>query len=375
MSDLEASSSVPRAVFSGWLRELNELDGSDLHVKVGSPPMVRSGAELKRLDGDPVSQDLAAAIAEGIVPENRRERFELEGSVDFALSEEDIGRFRANVFKQRGSVSMVLRKLRVGGPSFEECGLPPVVRTLAEEARGLVLVTGPTGSGKTTTLAAMIEHINATRPVHILTIEDPVEILFTDKMASVNQRQIGEDTPSFLDAMRAAMRQDPDVILIGEMRDPETVQAALQAAETGHLVLSTLHTLDATETVNRVVDFFPPYQQQQARLTLAGSLRGIVSQRLVPAVAGGRVPCLEVLLNTGRVAARIADPKATSEIHDVVAEGEYYGMRTFDQSLVELVSDGRVSVEAAMEAASEPHDLELMLKTKGVIDPSLALAR
>src|SRR5437764_3224604 len=216
---------------------------------------------------------------------------------------------------------MVCRRLRTGGPSFDEAGLPDSVKTLADENRGLVLVTGPTGSGKTTTLAAMIEHVNSTRPVHIVTIEDPIEILFHDKQASINQREVGEDTPSFLDAMRSAMRQDPDVILIGEMRDAETVQAALQAAETGHLVLSTLHTLDATETVNRVVDFFPPHQQQQARLTLAGSLRGIVSQRLVPGTTGGRVPCTEILVNTGRVAARIADPKATSEIHEVIAEG------------------------------------------------------
>ena len=270
---------------------------------------------------------------------------------------------------------MVLRKLRLGGPTFEEVGLPQIVQTLAEETRGLVLVTGPTGSGKTTTLSALIEHINATRSVHIVTIEDPIEVLFHDKTASINQREVGEDTPGFLDAMRAAMRQDPDVILIGEMRDGETVQAALQAAETGHLVLSTLHTLDATETVNRVVDFFPPHQQQQARLTLAGSLRGIVSQRLVPTRTGGRVPCMEILVNTGRVSARIADPKATSEIREVIAEGEYYGMRTFDQSLVELVRRGEVQVEAALEASSEPHDLELMPKRAGVIEPTASFSR
>jgi twitching motility protein PilT len=211
----------------------------------------------------------------------------------------------------------------------------------------------------------MIEHINSSRPVHIVTIEDPIEVIHTDKMAAVNQREVGQDSKSFLKALRAALRQDPDVILIGEMRDPETVQAALQAAETGHLVLSTLHTVDATETVNRVLDFFPPHQQQQIRLTLAGALRGIVCQRLVPALAGGRVPCLEVLVNTGRIAERIADPKLTSEIKEVIADGGYYGMQTFDQSLVQLVTVGDVTIEDAMEAASEPHDLNLMLQQTG----------
>jgi twitching motility protein PilT len=373
--DEQAELSDAHKAFAEWLRELVLLEGSDLHVKVGSAPLVRAGADLLRLDRPVVTAEVASELAEELVPETRRQRFELDGAIDFAHSEPNVGRFRANVFRQRGTVSMVFRKLRTGGPSFEEAGLPESVQRLAEETRGLVLVTGPTGSGKTTTLAAMIEHINATRPVHIVTIEDPIEVLFHDKTASINQREVGEDVPSFLGAMRAAMRQDPDVILIGEMRDGETVQAALQAAETGHLVLSTLHTLDATETVNRVVDFFPPHQQQQARLTLAGSLRGIVSQRLVPTTTGGRVPCMEILVNTGRVSARIADPKATSEIHDVVAEGEYYGMCTFDQSLVRLVADGRISAEAAMEAASEPHDLELMLKSKGVVEASMALSR
>ena len=371
----EDADAGPQSLFARWLRKLNEVDGSDLHVKVGSPPLVRLGSQLRRLGTQPVTAEVAEDLAWTLVPEKRRAVLELDGAVDFAHSEPGVGRYRGNIFRQRGSLSMVFRRLRLGGPSFEEVRLPDVVRTLAEEKRGLVLVTGPTGSGKTTTLAAMIQHINATRPVHIVTIEDPIEILFHDKLASINQREVGEDTPSFLNAMRSAMRQDPDVILIGEMRDPETVQAALAAAETGHLVLSTMHTLDATETVNRVVDFFPPHQQQQVRLTLAGSLRGIVSQRLVPSESGGRVPCVEVLVNTGRVASRIQDPQSTSEIHDVIAEGEYYGMCTFDQSLVRLVAAGSVSVEAAMEAASEPHDLELMLKSKGLVDASLALSR
>jgi twitching motility protein PilT len=264
---------------------------------------------------------------------------------------------------------MVLRRLRFGGPRFEELGLPDAVRLLAEENRGLVLVTGPTGSGKTTTLASMIEHINQTKPVHVVTIEDPIEVLFRDAVASIDQREVGNDTESFPSALRAALRQDPDAILIGEMRDTDTVRAALQAAETGHLVLSTLHTVDATETVNRVVDFFPPYQQNQIRLTLAGALRGIVCQRLVPTLDGRVVPGLEILVNTGRVAERIADADKTHEIHDIVADGAYYGMRTFDQSLLELVREGRVDVEAAMEASTAPHDFQLMLQQAGMPVP------
>jgi twitching motility protein PilT len=261
---------------------------------------------------------------------------------------------------------MVFRKLRMGGPSFEELRLPPVVQKLADEARGLILVTGPTGSGKTTTLAAMIEHINRNRPVHIVTIEDPIEVLHADGMAWVNQREVGQDSKTFFSALRASLRQDPDVILIGEMRDAETVQAALQAAETGHLVLSTLHTVNATETVNRLLDFFPPFQQQQIRLTLAGALRGMVCQRLVPGTSGDRVVCLEVLVNTGRIAERIVNPDITAEIEEVIAKGVHYGMRTFDQSLLELVTLGDVSAQEAMEAASEPHDLQLMLQQAGI---------
>jgi twitching motility protein PilT len=245
-------------------------------------------------------------------------------------------------------------------------GLPDVVRQLADEHRGLILVTGPTGSGKTTTLASMIGYINETKPVHIVTIEDPIEVLHRDAMASINQREVGNDTESFLSALRAALRQDPDVILIGEMRDTETVRAALQAAETGHLVLSTLHTVDATETVNRVVDFFPPHQQGQVRLTLAGALKGIVCQRLTPTIEGGLLPCHEILVNTGRVAERIADPDRTAEIHEVIGEGAYYGMVTFDQSLLELVRGGHVTVDAALAASTSPHDLQLQLQQAGI---------
>lgn len=266
------------------------------------------------------------------------------------------------------SVLRPLRKLRMGGPTTQELGLPDVVRDLADGVRGLILVTGPTGSGKTTTLASMIQHINSTREIHIVTIEDPIEVLHADELASINQREVGQDSRSFLSALRAALREDPDVILIGEMRDPETVRAALQAAETGHLVLSTLHTVDATETVNRILDFFPADQQKQIRLSLAGALRAIVCQRLVRGIMRDRVACLEVCINTGRIAERVVNPELTAEIEEVVAKSGHYGMRTFDQSLLELVTLGEVAVDEAMAAATEPHDLELALQQAGLIE-------
>jgi twitching motility protein PilT len=355
--------------FNGWLDQLMSGGGSDLHVKVGSPPMLRMPEGLVRLDRAPISGQESAEIAEEIIPDERRERFHENGEVDFAYSVPNVGRFRVNVFRQRGSVSMVLRKLRFGGPSFEELGLPDAVRRIADEHRGLILVTGPTGSGKTTTLASMIGYINKTKPVHIVTIEDPIEVLHRDDVGSVNQREIGTDTQDFLVALRAALRQDPDVILIGEMRDTETVRAALAAAETGHLVLSTLHTIDATETVNRILDFFPPHQQRQIRQTMAASLRGIVCQRLVPTVDGQKAAALEILINNGRVAERIIDVEKTHEIPDVIADGGYYGMQTFDQSLLELVKSGRVSLESAMKAVTNQHDFELALEQAGLMVP------
>ena len=352
--------------FNTWLLQLMSGEGSDLHVKVGSPPMLRLPDGLARLDRPALTGPEIKDLADAIIPEDRLGRFIENGEVDFAHSVPNVGRFRVNVFRQRGSISMVLRRLRFGGPSFEELDLPDAVRQLADEHRGLVLVTGPTGSGKTTTLAAMIGHINKTKAVHIVTVEDPIEVLHRDDLASINQREIGTDTHDFLVALRAALRQDPDVILIGEMRDTETVRAALAAAETGHLVLSTLHTMDATETVNRVLDFFPPYQQRQIRLTLAATLRGIVCQRLVPTLDGGSTPVLEIMINTGRIAERIADPERTSEIPEVIADGAYYGMETFDGSLLKLLQAGRISVDSAMKAVSNKHDFELAMQQAGI---------
>jgi len=353
------------------LRTLAERHGSDLHLKVGSPPLMRVDGILGRMEGEePLRPEETEAMAHHLMPKDRWEDFQRRNEADLAYGLAGVARFRVNVFRQRGSISVVLRLVRVGSPSFEDLGLPEVVRSLAEEARGLILVTGPTGSGKTTTLSAMIDHINGTRPCHIVTIEDPIEVIHPDRKAAINQREVSVDTESFITAMRAVMRQDPDVILIGEMRDTETVQAALAAAETGHLVLSTLHTIDATETVNRIVDFFPPFQQQQVRVTLAGALKGVICQRLVTRADGGRIPALEVCVNTGRVAERILDPSRTYEIDEVVADGSFYGMQTFDQALVALVRDGTVQVQDAIEVASNRHDFELALQQAGITVPA-----
>jgi twitching motility protein PilT len=290
---------------------------------------------------------------------------------DFAHSLSGLGRFRVNAYRQRGSVGLVFRRVLPGTPSFESLGLPPVVARLAEEPRGLILVTGPTGSGKTTTLAGMIDHINSSKEVHIVTIEDPIEVLHFDKMAMVNQREVRVDTEDFVTAMRAAMRQDPDVILVGEMRDHETVKAGLAAAETGHFVMSTLHTTDAKETVNRIIDFFPPHEQKQVRLGLATSLKGIICQRLMPrADDQGRAVVMEIAVNTPRLAEAVADPDRTDSIEDIVASGGYSGMQTFDQHLLQLVLAGTVSIGAAKLASSNTHDFSVMLKRAGV-DPVL----
>ena len=358
------------------LEQMVAVDGSDLHLKVGSPPRVRVNGALQRTDGPELTAEDLEDFAEQLLREDRLEHFRKSGEGDSAYSFPGIGRFRVNAFRQRGTVSIVLRRVQSGSPGFDSLGLPPVVRSLANEPRGLVLVTGPTGSGKTTTLSAMIDHINSSREAHIVTLEDPIEVLHPDKMAAVNQREVGTDTADFVVAMRAAMRQDPDVILIGEMRDAETVKAALAAAETGHMVMSTLHTIDATETVNRVIEFFPPFQHNQVRLALAGALRGIICQRLAPKATGGRVPILEILVNNGRIQGCIVDPAKTSEIHQIVEEGEYYGMQTFDQHLFKLVQSGTVTLADAMHAASKPADFRLMIQNAGLFAPNqLAASR
>jgi twitching motility protein PilT len=358
------------------LRRLAEADGSDLHVKVGSPPRIRVNGALRKLDeGDgpsiTITPDLTAEMAGAIMRDDVADHFEAHNDADFAYAVPHLGRFRVNTFRQRGTVGLIFRRVRTSAASFSELGLPDVVARLAQEHRGLVLVTGPTGSGKTTTLAAMIDYINESRECHIVTIEDPIEVLHRDKLAAINQREVGFDTETFASAMRAAMRQDPDVILVGEMRDQETVAAALSAAETGHLVLSTLHTIDASETINRIVDFFPPHQQHQIRVALAGSLRGTVCQRLVQTSDGAsRVAALEVMVINGRLQQCIIDPAKGGDVHEIIQDGEYYGMQTFDQSLAKLYEQGRIDLRGAMTAASNPHDLKVMLQQRGLLATS-----
>ena len=351
-----------------WLEALVAAKGSDLHLKVGSPPRMRVDGRLVVLDGPSLTPDMAEELLRDLIRPDLHQQFQRTNEADFAYSLPGVGRFRVNAFRQRGSVGMVLRRVQEGAMSIGELGLPPVIARLAEQPRGLVLVTGPTGSGKTTTLAAMIDHVNANRAVHIVTIEDPIEVLHADKLGMVNQREVRVDTDDFTVAMRAAMRQDPDVILVGEIRDAETIKTALAAAETGHLVLSTLHTADAAETVNRCIDLFPPYQQRQVRLSLAAALRGIVGQRLVRRAGdSGRIAVLEVMVNTGRTAEAIADPDRTGDLTAIMAESGFYGMQTFDQHLIALYRDGVIELEDALGVATSPHDLQVALRNQGLV--------
>jgi twitching motility protein PilT len=350
------------------LRTTVEMGGSDLHAKAGSPPMVRLDGELQPLEGyDSLkSEDTAAALEEILKDPRAHSEFNEVGEADFAHAIRGLSRFRVNAFRQRGSVSIACRAIPFQVKTIDELELPDVIRRLSEEPRGIILLTGTTGSGKSTTLAAMIDHINSTTRRHIVTLEDPIEYLHRDKMSIINQREVGNDTVSFARAMRRVLRQDPDVILIGEMRDEETVSTALSAAETGHLVLSTLHTLDATETINRIIDFFPPHHQQQARVMLASTLRAAISQRLIPRSDGnGRLAAAEVMVATGRIQDLILSPEDTGKISDVIAEGAFYGMQTFDQALLGYVMDGVLNEDVAREFATSPHDFKMMLDAKG----------
>jgi twitching motility protein PilT len=346
------------------LHYLIACEGSDLHLKVPAPPLIRLHGELVPIEGSErlLPADTERVLLEMLNDQNKLAEFEAENEVDFSYSVEGLARFRVNAFRQRGSVSLVLRAIPVSIKTIDDLDLPPVIKTLAEQERGIILLTGTTGSGKSTTLAAMIDHMNRTMKKHIVTIEDPIEFLHADRGSIINQREVGMDTASFKRALRRVLRQDPDVILVGEMRDEETVQTALSAAETGHLVLSTLHTVDAPEAINRIIDFFPPHQHQQARAMIAGTMKGIISQRLVKTKDGnGRVATCEIMVMTGRVHDMILDPKQTGMLREVIAEGEYYGMQTFDQHLLRHLRSGVISYEEAVKVATSPHDFKLMV--------------
>ncbi len=349
--------------------ELNEIlqvalraSASDIHLKAGLPPMFRvDGALVPLKDARRLPPEEIGRMAFGIMNDYQKEKFKQTNEVDLAYGVPGLGRFRVNVFQQRGTLGMVLRVIPFKIQSIEQLMLPKILEKIAAEQRGLVLVTGTTGSGKSTTLAAMIDHINATETCHVMTIEDPIEFLIRDKRSIVNQREVGVDTMSFGQALKSALRQDPDVILVGEMRDLETIETALTAAETGHLVMSTLHTLDATETISRIISAFPPYQQKQVRLQLGSVLKAVISQRLVPRADGkGRVPAIEVLLATARVRELIEDKDRTKDLSDAIAQGHVsYGMQNFDQSLMGLLKTGVISYEEALRQATNPDDFAL----------------
>ena len=335
---------------------------SDLHLKVGSFPVMRIGGELHAVaDAPRLKQEDTLDIAFTMMSNRQKQRFKEISEVDIAYGVAGLGRFRANIFQQRGTVSIVLRVIPDQTKGVAQLGLPPVIERIAEERRGLILVTGATGSGKSTTLAAMIDYINASRSGHIVTIEDPIEFLHRDKMSFITQREVDVDTRSFAEALRGALRQDPDVILVGEMRDHETIETALTAAETGHLVLSTLHTLDATETITRIVSSFPSHQQKSVRIQLAGILKAVISMRLVRAAKGaGRVPAIEVLVSTAFIRDHIINEEKTYMIREAIAAGtSQYGMQTFDQSLFHLLQSGLITLEEALHNATNPDEFKM----------------
>jgi twitching motility protein PilT len=349
------------------VRKLVRMEGSDLHLKVGVPPGIRAHGLLQPLEGyEPLRSEDTEELLKEILPQKLAREFEEEGEVDFSYEVSELGRFRVNAFRQRHAISVAMRYIPLGVPNFDELGLPEVIRTLAFEERGIILLTGTTGSGKSTTLASMIDLVNHSMHKHIVTIEDPIEFLHKDDKSYISQREVGSDTASYTRALRRVLRQDPDIILIGEIRDAESAQIALSAAETGHLVLSTLHTVDATETVNRMIDLFPAHERAPVRTMLAGTLKGIIGQRLVRTKDGRRAAACEVMVTTGRIQDFIMDPTQTAQIQQAIAEGEYYGMQTFDQALLKLVEEDRIDFKEAMRGSSRPQDFKLMVQALGL---------
>ncbi len=346
------------------LTELLTKRGSDLHIRVGIKPTIRVDGRLSSLETDITTQEAVDQMTEQILSEKQKERFAAKHEMDLALTVAKMGRFRINIYRQRSTTGIAIRAVNSVIPSFAELNLPEIIKKLCDSRRGLILVTGTTGSGKSTTLASMIEEINSTRGENVLTIEDPIEYIYRDKKSIITQREVGGDTESFASALKHAFRQDPDVILIGEIRDIDTMSIALTAADTGHLVLSSLHTLNAVETISRIISFFPPHQHQQIRLLLAGTLKAVVSQRLLPRADGpGRVPAVEILINTASVREAIMNPDKTYSIMDLIESGGVqYGMQSFDQSIMKLFRTGIISYEEAMSQASNPDDFDLRMR-------------
>jgi twitching motility protein PilT len=351
-------------VLKEMLAEMIARQASDLHLRVGVQPILRIDGRLALIETDsPTAESLSEILAQ-ILTEDQKRRFEARNEMDLALSVARMGRFRVNIYRQRGTIGLAIRSVNTMIPSFSELNLPEVIKKLCQEHRGLIIVTGTTGSGKSTTLASMIEEINRTRAENIVTIEDPIEYIHKDIQSVVAQREVGSDTESFATALRHAFRQDPDVILIGEIRDLETMMIALTAADTGHLVLTTLHTLNAIETISRIISFFPPHQHQQIRLLLSGTLSAVISQRLLPRCDGpGRIPATEIMVATGAIRDAILDPERTSMIYDLIESGSVqYGMQTFDQSIMRWYRQNVISFEMAMSQASNPDDFDLRVK-------------
>ncbi len=348
------------------LREMVNRNASDLHIRVGVPPVYRINGSLQRVFETKVDSSMMDSFLDDIMNRDQKQRFETNKECDFAVGARDMGRFRVNVFRQRGTIAIVIRHIKAKIPAFEDLHLPEIVRDLALTKRGLILVTGTTGSGKSTTLASMIDYINQKESVNIITVEDPVEYLYKDNLAIISQREIGVDTLSYANALRAALRQDPDVLLVGEIRDLETMQIALTAADTGHMVFATIHTTNATETIHRVLSMYPPHQHEEVRLLLAEVLAGIISLRLLPSKDGkGRVPAAEILVNTGAIKEYLQDKDKIEMVEQAIAEGHMqYHSQTFDQALFDMYKNEQISLEVAMNAATNPDDFDL--KVRGI---------
>jgi len=342
------------------LEEMVKMNASDLHLTVGSPPVVRVDGKLQRLNYDALTSDMTKKLSYSMLTEKQKLKFEQNSELDFSFGIESMSRFRCNVFMQRGNVAVVLRQIPYKVRSFDELGLPKVIAEFAKLPRGLVLVTGPTGSGKSTTLAAIIDKINRERPVHIITVEDPIEYLHRHQMALINQREVYSDTNSFASALKYALREDPDVVLVGEMRDLETIESAISISETGHLAFATLHTNSAAESINRIVDSFPTNQQEQIRVSLSFSLQAIVSQQLIPKIGGGRIMALEIMVCTPAIRALVRDDKV-HQMYSMIQSGQKYGMKTMNQTLAELYQTGKITLNDAMNHSANTQELGEML--------------